>query len=160
MLQDWFWSTTLTKDGREYRWLPTFSEVDDSCESVDLQAEGHGKTLQLTLALVSPDAKTGEVQEVEVVTKDSREADVVATVAVLVAGSLYQTSLSVELPQVAATLRLKRGDGPVTLVGKEFVGTSVGRGGTDWEVISALVWRGIAGSSAPGFRLRRRHRCL
>ena len=83
--------------------------------------EGHYKTLELTMAVLSPDAKEGEVQEIELVTKDSREADVSATIAVLVGGSIYQTLLKVELPQVPATLRLKRGDGPVHIIGKEFV---------------------------------------
>ena len=61
-------------------------------------------------------------QEIELVTRDSREADVTVTIAVLVGGSIYQSLLKVELPQVPATLRLKRGDGPVHLIGKEYVG--------------------------------------
>ena len=54
--------TALSKETAEYRWLPTFSEVDDSCDSVDLQEEGHCKTLELTMAVLSPDVKEGEVQ--------------------------------------------------------------------------------------------------
>ncbi|KAF0305946.1 hypothetical protein FJT64_022494 [Amphibalanus amphitrite] len=122
MLQDWFFGTVLSKETSEYRWLPTFSEVDESCDSVDLKEdEDHHKTLELTMAVLSPDAKQGEVQEIEVSTKDSREADVAVTIAVLVGGSIYQSLLKVELPQVPATIRLKRGEGPVHLIGKEYV---------------------------------------
>ena len=84
----------------EYRWLLSFSEVDEGCDDVDLQAEGHHKTLQLTMAVIcsalAPIRATfGRWRK----RHRTRRADVSVTVAVLVGGSLYQTALNVELPQ-------------------------------------------------------------
>ena len=84
----------------EYQWLLSFSEVDEGCDDTDLQAEGHHKTLQLTMAvfcsaLAPIRARFGRRRR----RQRTRRADVPVTVAVLVGGSHYQTALGVELPQ-------------------------------------------------------------
>lgn len=79
--------------------------------------------LQIISAVATSPELRVRGQELELVTKNVRETEVTVTVAVLVGGRIYNQQMALELPCVAAKLRLKRGSGPVHLIGKEFVGT-------------------------------------
>ena len=122
--EEYMWAVTLDKDNKEYLWQPTdpadaSSEEDEDDEGFDPSCKPNHRLLIKT-ALLSPDAPKDEVTVLEVETIGYKKEKVVTPFLALRSGVDLQRYVDLLLPD-SATIKIKSGSGPITLVGSHCV---------------------------------------
>lgn len=125
MLLQYFFTAKLTKENPNYNWDPAvLGKIIQGREGF------HGSdlvrhTLHLNRAVLDEAAEIDDMNIIKVKTKDIGGAQIDVPVAYLKAGSNYQESLDVSLPDTVVSLCLVRGSGPVHILGAHTVSVPV-----------------------------------
>merc|ERR1712228_680410 len=118
--EEYYWSTTLDKDNKEYTWaVQEDGNVDSEDEESDPPCKPNHRLL-IKNALLDPEATKDEVTVLEIETKGYKEQKVIAPFLAMKGGAELQRYVDLLLPD-SAKIRIKRGNGPVTLVGSHCV---------------------------------------
>merc|ERR1712137_488729 len=118
--EEYYWSTTLDKDNKEYTWAVQEDGNDDSEDEESDPPCKPNHRLLIKNALLDPEATKDEVTVLEIETKGYKEQKVIAPFLAMKGGAELQRYVDLLLPD-SAKIRIKRGNGPVTLVGSHCV---------------------------------------
>merc|ERR1712042_241781 len=118
--EEYYWCTTLDKDNKEYTWAVQEDGNDDSEDEESDPPCKPNHRLLIKSALLDPEATKDEVTVLEIETKGYKEQKVIAPFLAMKGGAELQRYVDLLLPD-SAKIRIKRGNGPVTLVGSHCV---------------------------------------
>jgi len=132
MEKSYFWSTTLDGDKKEFKWegLTVIDEEDGTTTH---------HTLSIRQAVLSADAKDGEVNIIEMEVEGYKDKKNKIPIYIGKATHPYVNTLDVLIEDVEATFRLVKGSGPVYLTGTHQVERSIMGGADDDDIEDSMV---------------------